>query len=171
MPSLEIISVNLWQILISLCNLLILFLIIKKFLFKPVKKMLAARQDAVDRQYAEAETAKLAAEQDRAAYAEKLEGAAAEAEAVLQTAVSNANKRGEQIVAEAREKADGLLKQAGDSIELERKKAAGEIKEEIVTVSTALAEKLLEREVRAEDHRELIAAFMKEIGENHDLDS
>ena len=74
-------------------------------------------------------------------------------------------------VAEAREKADGLLKQAGDSIELERKKAAGEIKEEIVTVSTALAEKLLEREVRAEDHRELIAAFMKEIGENHDLDS
>lgn len=171
MPSLEIISVNLWQILISLCNLLILFLIVKKFLFKPVKSMLVARQEAVDRQYADAAAAKAAAEQDRATYAEKLEGAATEAEALLQTAVANANRRSEQIVAEAKEKADGLLRQAGDSIALERKKAAGEIKDEIVTVSTALAEKLLEREVRPEDHRELIAAFMKEIGENDDLNS
>ena len=40
MQSLEVISVNIWHILISLCNLLILFLIVKRFLFKPVKKAL-----------------------------------------------------------------------------------------------------------------------------------
>ena len=48
---LEVISVNLWQILISLCNLLLLFLIIKRFLYKPVKKVLAQRQAALQEQY------------------------------------------------------------------------------------------------------------------------
>ena len=40
MQSLEVISLNIWQVLISLCNLLLIFLILKKFLFKPVKKVL-----------------------------------------------------------------------------------------------------------------------------------
>ena len=44
MQTLDVISVNLWQILISLINLFLLFLILKKFLFKPVKKVLDQRQ-------------------------------------------------------------------------------------------------------------------------------
>jgi len=48
MQTLEVISVNLWQILISLLNLLILFLLFKKFLFKPVNNMLAKRQSEID---------------------------------------------------------------------------------------------------------------------------
>ena len=51
--NLDIISVNIWQILISLINLLLLFLIIKKFLYKPVKKFIAQRKASVDLQYAE----------------------------------------------------------------------------------------------------------------------
>ena len=49
MQSLDIISINLWQILISLANLLIIFLIFKKLLFKPVQNILAARQQQVDK--------------------------------------------------------------------------------------------------------------------------
>ena len=48
MQTLEVISVNVWQIIISLCNLLILFLIIKKFLFQPVQKMLDKRKASLD---------------------------------------------------------------------------------------------------------------------------
>ena len=51
MQTLEVISVNLWQILISLLNLLILFLLFKKFLFKPVNNMLAKRQSEIDEKY------------------------------------------------------------------------------------------------------------------------
>ena len=46
--SLDVISVNLWDILISLANLLILFILVKKFLFKPVKKVLEKRQSEID---------------------------------------------------------------------------------------------------------------------------
>ena len=59
MQNLDVISVNIWLIIISLCNLVILFLIIKKFLYKPVKKMLAERQNQLDKKYSDAEDAKL----------------------------------------------------------------------------------------------------------------
>ena len=62
MQNLDVISVNIWLIIISLCNLVILFLIIKKFLYKPVKKMLAERQNQLDKKYSDAEDAKLEAE-------------------------------------------------------------------------------------------------------------
>ena len=51
MQNLDVISVNIWQILISLANLTLLFLIIKKFLYKPVKKVLQQRRDEIDSQY------------------------------------------------------------------------------------------------------------------------
>ena len=54
MQSLEIISVNIWSILVSLANLLIMFLILKRFLFKPVQKMMAARKQQVDQIYQDA---------------------------------------------------------------------------------------------------------------------
>ena len=57
MQSLDIISVNLWQILISLANLTILFLLLKKFLYKPVTKMLVARRAEIDSQYSDAQNA------------------------------------------------------------------------------------------------------------------
>ena len=55
--TLDVISVNLWQILISLANLVILYLLLKKFLFKPVHKFLAARKEEVENLYGEAEEA------------------------------------------------------------------------------------------------------------------
>ena len=47
MQSLDVISINIWQIIISLCNLLIIYLILRKFLYAPVRKMLDEREQAV----------------------------------------------------------------------------------------------------------------------------
>ena len=57
MQSLEVISINIWSILISLANLCILYMLFKKFLYKPVKATLNARQEAIDAQYRAADEA------------------------------------------------------------------------------------------------------------------
>ena len=75
MQTLDVISVNIWQILISLLNLVLLFFILKKLLFKPVKNILAKRQAEIDSQYDAADQAKNEAEQSRIEYEEKLSGA------------------------------------------------------------------------------------------------
>ena len=72
MGNMEVISVNLWQILVSLANLLILFLLFKKFLFKPVQSVLDKRRAAIESDFAAANAAKQAALASRAEYEEKL---------------------------------------------------------------------------------------------------
>ncbi len=59
------VSIGWWEILVTMCNTLITFLIIKKFLYKPVRKMLAARSEEVQSMYATAEKAQSEAEQMR----------------------------------------------------------------------------------------------------------
>lgn len=166
MQSLEVISINLWQILISLANLVILFLIIKKFLFKPVKKMLAKRQSDMESQYSAAKQAKDTALADKQAWEQKLQNANEEADSIIQTAASKAQIRGDKIVSDAREKADGIVRQAQTAAKLERKKADDEIKKEIVDISAVLTEKMLGREINTQDHRAMIDSFIEGLGDD-----
>ena len=168
MQTLDVISINIWQMLVALVNLLIIFLIAKKFLYMPVKKMLDARQKSIDDRYAEADEAKRAANADKVAYAEKLAGAKAEANTIIEDAVSIAKAREKEILADARSEAEGIISKAEMNAELELKRAEDVIKSEIVDVSTRLSEKLLGREIKAEDHTDLIDSFINEIGEAND---
>lgn len=163
MQSLEVISINFWLMLISLANLGILYWIIKRFLYKPVMSVIAKRKAAIEAEYSEAEAAYQTAAADRAAYAQKLAGAQAEADGVIQSATLAANRRSDRIVEDARERADGIIRQAQVEAELEKKKAQDTIRQEIADVSTALTEKLLGREMSGEDHRGMIDAFLDEI--------
>ena len=162
---LEIISVNIWTILASLANLAILYARLKKFLYKPVKNVIAARQAELQAQYDSAAEAEAAAVASRDAYAAKLDGAQAEADGIIHEATATANIRGDKIVAEAREKAAGIVRQGEIEAELEKKKAQESIKRDITEVSAALAEQLLGRELKTEDHSALIDSFLQGIGD------
>lgn len=168
MQSLEVISINLWLMLISLANLGLIYLMFKRFLYKPVKAVLAKRQAAIAAEYHEAEEARASAETSRAQYQEKLAGAQAEADGMIQAATQTANRRSDRIMADARDRADGIVRQAQVEAELEKRKAQETIRREIADVSTALTEKLLGREMSDDDHCGMIDAFLDEIGDGHD---
>lgn len=163
MQSLEIISVQLVNILISLCNLVVLFLILKKFLYEPVRKVLAERQKAIDTQYAEAEDAKSDALAYKSKWKSRMASAEEQAENIVKEAVENADKQSAAIIGDSRARADRIVKQAQADAALERRRAESEIKEQIADVSVALSEKMLGREIKADDHRALIDAFLDEI--------
>jgi len=170
MQSLDIISVNIWNILVSLLNLALLFLLVKKFLYKPVKNMLETRQNTIEGLYSEAEEAKDKALSDKKAYEEKLLMAKSEAEHVIKSAVDTANEREQEIINLAKAKADGIVRQAQSDAELERKKSEESIKKEIVEVSSLLTEKMLQREVSMDDHKQFIDSFIESIGDEDDAD-
>ena len=65
MQNLSVISINIWDVLISLCNLMLLTWVVKKFLFKRVQKVIADRRAAIDADYAQAKEAREHAEEDR----------------------------------------------------------------------------------------------------------
>lgn len=163
--TLDVISVNIWQILLSLANLLLIYVILKKLLWKPIQNVMKQRQDMVDKQFADAAEAEAKANEDKARWAEKLATADEEAATRIAAADETARRHGERVVAEAKEKAQGILRQAEAEAELERQKATASIRDEIADVSAELAEKMLEREIRVEDHRAMIASFLDEVGD------
>ena len=168
MQTLDVISVNIWQILISLINLLLLFLIIKKFLFKPVNNVLDKRQEELDSQYEEAQKVNISAQENKEKWEAMLSGANAEADRILSSATENAKYRGDKIIEEAQDRADSIIRVAKTEAELERKRVSDDLKRQIVEVSGAMAEKMLGREINTDDHRNLIDSFIDEIGDEND---
>lgn len=165
----DVIYINLWAIIISLINLVILFLLLKKFLFKPVTRVIAERRAKVDALVSDAEEARTAAEADRAAYAERMAAADADAAEVIRRATATATRESETIVATARERAAAIKKQAEGDIAQEKKKAVNELKGEISDISMAIAEQVVGREVTPEDHHAMINAFIAGMddGDSH----
>lgn len=163
--SLDVISVNLWQLAVSLVNLTLIFLIVKKFLYQPVKRMLEAREQSIQKDYDDAAAAREQALNDKQKYEEQLSDAKSHADGIIQSAVSTAKLREKEILDHANEEADRIHRRAEETAEMELKKAESVIKDEIIDVSTKLTEKLLGREMTDKDHDELIDSFIREIGE------
>ena len=166
MDNLGIVSLNIWQILISLTNLAILYTLLKKFLYKPVKAVIEGRKEAIAKSYAEAEEARTSANAARDEYAAKLATAHTTADEIIHDATTLANKRGEKIVAEAHQKAEEIVRQGELEASMEKKKAMESIRRDITDVSTAMTEQLLGREMSADDHRSMIEDFLKGVGED-----
>ena len=123
------VSIGGWNIVVTICNTLITFLIVKKFLFKPVRKMLAARAEEVQAMYDQAESDRAEAAAMKKDYPESIANAKAEATQITQTATRRATVRSEEILAEASRQATDMKRKAEQSIEQERKKAMNEIQD------------------------------------------
>ena len=166
MQTLDIITVNIWSILISLANLVILFFILKHFLYKPLKNVLAQRRESIDKQYEAADVARISAETDQKEIHEKLLAVKDDADVIIKEAETEAQRVKENIVSEANDKAELIIKNAQNEAEAERKKAEMEIKTRVTDISVALAEKMIDREINKEDHKVLIDSFINEVGDS-----
>ena len=161
-----LVSFNGWTFIAQICNLLIQMLLFKKLLFDPVQKIIAQRQNEGGELYTAAEEAKQSAEHDKAEYSEKLLTANEESSRIVRTATERAGKQGDEIVQEAQKQAQALLKKADDDIARERVKAMNEIKNDISQMALDIAEKVVEKEIRPEDHKALIEDFIAAVGDD-----
>ena len=121
MKALEFISIDAWTIIFQICNLLILFVLVKKFLWKRVMAVLDARQKELDGIYDAAGKDRQDAAQMKEEYTERMSAARDEADRLVRNAVDNAQNRGDAIVKEAQAEEAALAAQVAA---LEAKNAA-----------------------------------------------
>lgn len=165
--SLDIISVNIWQIVISLINLLIIYRILKKFLFKPVQKVMDERQAQVDRIYGDANQSRTQAEQMKQEYEQRLASAREEADGLVRNAVQTAQKRSDQMVSEASAQASRIKQKANEEIAQEKKKMLQDVRSEISDLAVDIASKVVEREISPRDYDGFVDEFIRNVGENN----
>ena len=161
----EFISITPWTIIFQICNLLILFALIKKFLFKRVMAILEARQQEIDGMYDAAGKDRSDAEQMKEEYKERMSHAREEADLLVRSAMDTAQRRGDAIVKEARDEAAHLKQKAESDIAQEKQKAYTELLGEISGMAVDIAGKMVEREINPDDHRALVQEFIRNAGE------
>ena len=160
-----LITLDGWTFVAQICNLMIQLVIFKKLLLNPVKKVIAERKAKADSQIADAQKLRTEAEAMKAEYEQNLQNARTEANQIVAAAQKTATARSEELLGEARAQAAALKQKAEADIAQERKKAVNEVKDEIGGMAMEIASKVVEREIREADHKDLIDELIKNVGE------
>ena len=161
----QFISIAPWTVIFQILNLLLLMVLFKKYLFKPVTEILKKRQAEIEGHYQEAQQAETDAKAMKADYESKMADARQEADRVIKTATESANAMSASIVEDARTQADQLKRRAQTEIDLERRRAFDEVKGELSGIALDIASQVIEREVNEKDHEAFIDEFIKNVGE------
>ena len=144
----------------------VLFLIASYFLFNPVREMMAKRQAKIkgelDSAAKDMEDASLLKKQ----YEEKLKNINAEAEAILSDARKRALENENKIVAQAKDEAARIIDRARVEAELEKQKAADDVKREMVVLASIMAGKVVKASIDTTVQESLVNETLKEIGES-----
>ena len=162
------IGTNFWTMIIAWINLLIVYLILRKFLFKPVKNMIDSRQKEIDDLYADAQKSRDDAAALKEEYELKMENATEKSEELLKDSLRKAQLREEEILKEAETKAAHTLAKAEEQIEMEKKQAVSDIKNEVSGMAVEIAAAVLARDVNKDEHARLIDDFIDGFGEDND---
>ena len=158
------VGVNFWTMIFAWVNLLILYLLFKKFLFVPIKKMIDSRQKEIDDMYSDAESARESAGELKAEYEEKISRANEESEQILKSAFRRAQLKEEEILKEANNQAERTIERAHEQIALEKKQAINDVKNQVSAMAIDIASAVIERDVSENDHKELIDDFISNMG-------
>ena len=128
--------------------------------------MIEDRQNEIDTMYAMADETKASADALQAEYQQKLAVAADTSERIVKEAMARGQSREEEIIRQANAEAAAIMDKAAADIAQEKKKAINDAKDEISGMAMAIAEKVVGRELKAEDQDKLFDEFVNELGED-----
>ncbi|MBC7784579.1 MAG: F0F1 ATP synthase subunit B [Burkholderiales bacterium] len=152
--------------IVTLIVFLALVVILTKFAWGPISKGLAEREAKIRRDIDEAEAARQAAEAKHQEYLAQLAKAGDEVRAILATAQADAQAAAARIKLQAQQEAEESKERTLRDIESSRRAAVAEIHQQAATLSTAIAEKILRRNLNVDDQRELVRGALEQLGSN-----
>ncbi|WP_313152179.1 F0F1 ATP synthase subunit B [Lacrimispora sp.] len=147
-------------------NIFILFFALSYMLFNPVREALERRKQKIAGELKNAADDKEAAHAMKEEYEARLHEVKKEAEAILEDARKRAKQREAEIIAEAREEADRIVIRGNREVELERKKALDDMKEQIISIASVMAGKVVAASIDTTVQDALIDETLKEMGES-----
>lgn len=146
-------------------SMFVMFTFLSYLLFNPARKMLQKRQDRIRTDIDTAARDREDANKLMEDYDRKLKDINKEAEEILSAARQKALKNEARIIEEAKEEAARIIARASAQVELERKKAADDMKKEIISIASLMAGKVVKASIDMEAQDLLIEDTLKEIGD------
>ena len=161
----SLVAVNPVTLIAQICNLFIQLFVFKKFFWDKILGILDQRRESADKEITDAQKAHAEADAIKATYEQNMKEAKEKAEGILLNAQKTATARSEEIISQAQQAAAQIKSKASADIEMEKKKAINDAKNEISGLAMAIAGKVVERELNTSDQADLIDRFINELGD------
>ena len=161
----DILGLSIWEFIFTIFNFCLLLFLLKKFLYKPIMKMLDDRKASINEALDAAEAARLEAAQSEENIRNEIAKARTEADAII----ADAKKRGEEvkneIVNAAKLEAKSITDAAAAQIEKEKAQAIHDLKTQIADIAILATEKLLTQNLTPQQEKILMDNYIKEVGQ------
>lgn len=161
---LGLVEIN-WNFAFQIANTIILFLILKKLLFKPVSEFMEKRKAEIEGSIKQAEVKNEEAEKYKSEYISKIEASEEEGRQIIRDAAKRAEIRADEIVKAAEKEAIEIKQRADLDIQREKEKAINLLKNDIASLAMLAASKVVDEELNENKHSALVRKFIDEVGE------
>ena len=155
------------NLLYTVVNILVMYALLRKFLFKPVQDVIAKRQQMVDANLADAETSKKEAAETMNAAQEKLRNVDNEAAARREAYEKQAEKEKEQLLQDAQRQADAIVAEGKAAAEAEHARRLRDADAETSALARDMCEKLLARNLTQQDDARLLDDLLQKAGDSN----
>lgn len=152
------------EIGLHILNVIILFIVLKLLLYKPVLKYMKKRENTFANKIDELDAREKELIQQKEEYDRVMAEADSKAAAIITKSNEMARDHAKEILDDAKEHSRDLVLRAKKEIEAEKAQTRTDLKTEITDMAVNIAEKVLEREVSAEDNRKIIDEFFEKVG-------
>lgn len=160
----ELIIPNTTEMWINVAAFAVLFIVLAKFAFPPITKMLDERANKIRESLEKAEDTRVEAERLLEEYKVQMAEARAEATQVIEQGRKVAESMKAEIIAKAKEEAEAEKAKAIEAIKAEKAAAMAELKGEVADLSVAVAGKIIGTSLTKKDHEALIDKYLAEVG-------
>jgi len=148
---------------LHIVNAVILFLILRKLLFKPVKGYMDKRTQLFEEQKDDLDNRREEIARQETEYRQKMDNTRDEAKKIMDQANERANEHMAEAQQKARDQVEAMMARGRKQIESERAKAMEDIKGQAADLAVEIASKILAREIKREDHTKIIEDFLERV--------
>ena len=148
----------------AIINLLVLYFILRKLLFKPVTEFMENRQNSIRKSLDDAQRDKEEAVDLKNKYEDELKKADEQTQQIIKDAVEKAQADYDEIIKKARVDAEALRLEAKREIEIERNEMMKQIKNQVASLALEAASKVIEANMNTEANKKLVDQFINEQG-------
>jgi len=150
-------------LIVQFINFFILVAILAKYAFKPLQQVMEARRSKIEGELANAQATLESAEATKKEYEEQLSNARKEAQAIVEAANKKAEANTQAQINELREQLVREKEEARRDIERERAKALQQIREDMITLSVAVAGKIVAKNLDSQANMDLIKEAIEKL--------
>lgn len=155
-----------FNLLWTIFNLIIFYLLMRLFLIKPIRKTLQARKELIDNQFKEAEDTVNAANEKMADYEDKIKNVDTEAKEIISDARDKAKVEYNKILDKANDDAAKMKQDAQKQIKQDTENARRDVKKELAKLAMETAQKVVGESVNAQTDADIYNKFLNESSED-----